>query len=42
MKRKTYQNTHGQIYRVKTKPKRKVMEKLLLSKRKALQAEPKA
>jgi hypothetical protein len=40
--KKTYQNTHGQIYRVTTKPNYKVIRKNLLKKQQALKAQPKA
>ncbi len=36
MKRKTYKNTHGNIYKVKIKPTRKTMDKSLIAKRQAL------
>lgn len=37
--KKTYQNTHGKIYRVITKPNYKVVRKNLLKKQQALKAQ---
>jgi hypothetical protein len=40
--KKTYQNTHGAIYRVKSKPNYKAIRKSLKIKQDALNAQPKA